>query len=102
MIKSPKLLNLRSKKVLMRVDFNVPLKNGQVQDQYRIKSSLPTIKYCLKQNASVILCSHMGRPNGKHVEGMSLVSVGETLADLLEMPIKFSMDCISDLIVSEI
>ena len=96
MIKSPKLLSLRSKKVLMRVDFNVPLKNGKVQDHYRIKSSLPTIKYCLQQGASIILCSHLGRPNGKNVEGMSLVSVGETLADLLEMPIKFSMDCISE------
>ena len=96
MIKSPKLLSLRSKKVLMRVDFNVPLKNGKVQDHYRIKSSLPTIKYCLQQGASIILCSHMGRPNGKYVEEMSLVSVGETLADLLEMPIKFSVDCISE------
>jgi len=96
MIKSPKLLNLNSKKVLIRVDFNVPLNNGQVQDQHRIKSSLPTIKYCLKRGASVILCSHLGRPNGKKVEEMSLLPVGETLADLLEMPIKFSMDCISE------
>ena len=96
MIKSPKLLNLNSKKVLIRVDFNVPLNNGQVQDQHRIKSSLPTIKYCLKRGASIILCSHLGRPNGKKVEKMSLLPVGETLADLLEMPIKFSMDCVSE------
>ncbi len=96
MIKFPKLINLKSKKVLIRVDFNVPLKNGQVQDQYRIKSSLPTIKYCLNQGASVILCSHLGRPNGKYIEEMSLVPVGETLADLLEMSIKFSKDCISE------
>ena len=77
------------------MDFNVPLKNGHVQDQYRIECSVPTIKYCLKHGASVILCSHLGRPNGKIVEEMSLVPVGETLADLLEMPIKFSLDCIS-------
>ena len=96
MIKFPKLINLKSKKVLIRVDFNVPLKNGQVQDHYRIKSSLPTIKYCLNQGASVILCSHLGRPNGKYIEEMSLVPVGETLADLLEMSIKFSKDCISE------
>ena len=96
MIKSPKLLNLSSKKVLIRVDFNVPINNGQVQDQHRIKSSLPTIKYCLKRGASVILCSHLGRPNGENVEEMSLLPVGEKLADLLEMPIKFSMDCISE------
>ena len=95
MIKSPKQLNLKSKKVFLRVDFNVPMKNGHVQDQYRIECSVPTIKYCLKHGSSVILCSHLGRPNGKIVEEMSLVPVGETLADLLEMPIKFSLDCIS-------
>ncbi len=96
MVKTPKQLNLKSKKVFMRVDFNVPLKNGYVQDQYRIGCSVPTIKYCLKQGASVILCSHLGRPNGKIVEELSLVPVGESLADLLEMPIKFSLDCISE------
>lgn len=96
MVKSLKQLNLKSKKVFIRVDFNVPLKNGRVQDPYRIGSSVPTIKYCLKEGASVVLCSHLGRPNGNIVEEMSLVPVGETLADLLEMPIKFSHDCISE------
>ena len=96
MIKTLKQLNLKSKKILMRVDFNVPLDGGVVQDTFRIRCAVPTIKYCLKEGASVVLCSHLGRPGGTKEESLSLIPVGESLADLLEMPIKFSHDCISE------
>ena len=80
----------------MRVDFNVPINNGRVTDDFRLRAALPTIQHCLQQGAAVVLMSHLGRPKGKVVENLSLISVGETLADLLEMPIKFSDDCISE------
>jgi len=96
MIKTLKQLNLKHKKILIRVDFNVPIQKGIVQDPFRILSSVPTIKYCLKQGASIILCSHLGRPNGRVMDDLSLVPVGEILADYLECPIKFSHDCISE------
>tara|TARA_B100000927_G_scaffold290072_1_gene288020 strand:+ start:5909 stop:7108 length:1200 start_codon:yes stop_codon:yes gene_type:complete len=84
------------KTVLIRVDYNVPVQNEIVIDDYRIVKSLPTIKYCLEKGSKVVLMSHMGRPNGKINEDLSLIPVGEKLAELLEMPIKFSEDCISD------
>ena len=80
----------------MRVDFNVPIDNGRVTDDFRLRAALPTIQHCLQQGAAVVLMSHLGRPKGKVVDNLSLISVGETLADLLEMPIKFSDDCISE------
>jgi 3-phosphoglycerate kinase len=80
----------------MRVDFNVPINNGRVTDDFRLRAALPTIQHCLQQGAAVVLMSHLGRPKGKVVDNLSLISVGETLADLLEMPIKFSDDCISE------
>ena len=66
-----------------------------VVDNFRIKSSLPTIIYCLEAGASLVLMSHLGRPKGKKIKEMSLVPVGKELASLLQMPIKFSEDCIS-------
>jgi phosphoglycerate kinase len=96
MIKTLNQLNLKYKKILIRIDFNVPIQNGIVQDPFRILSSVPTIKFCLKQGASIILCSHLGRPNGRVVADLSLVPVGEILADYLECPIKFSHNCISE------
>ena len=57
-------INLKDKRVLLRVDYNVPIDNSMVVDDYRIRKSIPTIKYCLEQGASVILMSHLGRPNG--------------------------------------
>ena len=88
--------DLKDKRLLMRVDFNVPINNGRVTDDFRLRAALPTIQHCLQQGAAVVLMSHLGRPKGKVVENLSLISVGETLADLLEMPIKFSDDCISE------
>lgn len=96
MLKSIKHFDIKGKRVLVRVDFNVPLNNGKVSDDFRIRSALPTIQYCLKNGAGVILMSHLGRPNGIPDQNLSLIPVGETLAELLEMPIKFSLDCISE------
>ena len=96
MIKSLKSFDLKDKRVLLRVDFNVPIANNKVVDDFRIVSSLPTIKHCLKSGAKIIIMSHLGRPGGKVVPEMSLISIGELLADLLEMPIKFSDDCVSE------
>ena len=84
------------KTVLIRVDYNVPVENELVVDDYRILKSIPTIKYCLDQGAKVVLMSHMGRPSGKIDNNLSLIPAGEKLAELLEMPIKFSDDCISE------
>ena len=96
MIKSISSFDIKNKRILIRVDMNVPLENGIVEDNFRIKASLPTIKYCIKNGAKIILMSHLGRPNGVVNDKMSLMPVGEILADLLEMPIKFSHDCISE------
>ena len=84
------------KTVLIRVDYNVPVENELVKDDYRILKSIPTIKYCLDQGAKVVLMSHMGRPKGKFNSNYSLIPAGEKLAELLEVPIKFSEDCISE------
>ena len=96
MIRSLNSFDLKDKRVLMRVDYNVPIENGVVADAYRIQCSIPTIKECLESGASVVLMSHLGRPNGKINDNHSLISVGEFLSDFLEIPIKFSNDCISE------
>ena len=96
MIRSLNSFDLKDKRVLIRVDYNVPIENGVVKDAYRIQRSIPTIKECLESGASVVLMSHLGRPNGKINEEFSLISVGEVLSDFLEIPIKFSHDCINE------
>ncbi|MFL2983023.1 MAG: phosphoglycerate kinase, partial [Candidatus Neomarinimicrobiota bacterium] len=95
MIKTLRAFNIQGKNVLIRTDFNVPIEDGNISNNFRIKAALPTIKTCLDAGAAVVIMSHMGRPNGKIDESLSLVPVGEELAGLLEMPIKFSDNCIS-------
>ena len=96
MIRSLHSFDVKQKRVLMRVDFNVPIENDRVVDSFRIRSAIPSIKECLESGTSLVLMSHLGRPNGKIDEKYSLVPVGEALSDILEIPIKFSYDCISE------
>ena len=90
MLRSIKDLDLRGKRVFVRVDFNVPIKNGTITDDTRVRSSLPTIRYAIEQGArSVILASHLGRPKGKPNPEYSLRPVATHLADLLGRPVAF-------------
>ncbi len=95
-MKDIKKLNLKNKRAIIRVDFNVPLKNGIILDDFRIKESLKTIKYCLEEGASIVLISHLGRPKGKYIQSLSLDPIAFLLEDLLDVDIMFSNDCISE------
>ena len=95
MLKTLQAFDLKGKNVLIRTDFNVPIDNDIVTNNYRISASLPTIKTCIESGSGVVIMSHLGRPSGKEDIRLSLMPVGEELASLLEMPIKFSRDCIS-------
>jgi len=89
------LQDLNGKRVLVRVDFNVPLKNGQITDDTRIRAALPTINYLLSQGASVVLMSHLGRPKGVD-PSQSLKPAADRLSELLHRPVQFAEDCVGE------
>jgi phosphoglycerate kinase len=92
--KTVKDIDIKGKRVLMRVDFNVPMQAGKVTDDKRIKASLPTIQYVLAQGASLILMSHLGRPKGGPDPEFSLKAASEILAGLLGKPVHMAPDCV--------
>jgi len=87
-------MDLAGKKVLIRVDFNVPLKNGVITDDNRIQGSLPTLEYALKQGAALILCSHLGKAKGEVMPEYSLAPVAKRLSELMGRPVAMAPDCV--------
>lgn len=100
MKKTVRDVNLKGKRVIMRVDFNVPQDKvtGAISNTKRIEAALPTIKYALDQGASVVLMSHLGRPDGKVIAKFSLKPVAEALEKLLGKPVKFLSDCVGPVV----
>ncbi|TES88249.1 MAG: phosphoglycerate kinase, partial [Dehalococcoidia bacterium] len=89
-------IEVRGKRVLVRVDFNVPLdeKTGEITDDNRVRAALPTIRYLIEQGAKVILMSHLGRPRGKVVAGLRLGVVAQRLSKMLGRRVSIAPDCI--------
>ena len=94
--KTLKDIDVKGKKVLVRVDFNVPIKDGEVGDDTRIRAALPTLNYLLDEGAALILTSHLGRPKGEAKPEFSLAPVAKYLGGLVDCPVKFAGDCLGD------
>ena len=93
-IKTLETVDVRGKRVLLRCDLNVPLKDGEITDDGRIKASLPTIKYLLTQGASVVITAHLGRPKGERKPELSLAPVAKRLSELLGQSVQFSNEIV--------
>jgi phosphoglycerate kinase len=101
-VRSVRKANVSGKRVLMRVDFNVPLEKGKVSDDTRIRETLPTIKYLLREKGKVVLMSHLGRPDGKVAKDLRLDPVAKQLSKLLKKPVKKLDDCIGPKVEKEV
>ena len=97
-------IEVKGKRVLVRVDFNVPLtaNTGGISDDSRIRASLPTIKYLVDHEAKIIVCSHLGRPEGKVVENLRLVPIVQRLSQLMGLPVSTTSDCIGQEVESKV
>lgn len=100
--KSVRDVEVSGKKVFVRVDFNVPMENGQITDDTRIRETLPTIKYLVERGAKVILASHLGRPKGKFVDEMRLTQAGVRLSELLGKPVAKADEAIGDAVKAQV
>lgn len=89
-------VNVDHKRVFVRVDFNVPMKDGVITDDTRIRATLPTLNYLIKHNAKIILASHLGRPKGERKPEFTLKPVAARLSELLGKPVAFADDCVGE------
>ena len=89
-------IDVKGKTVLLRADYNVPVKDGKILDDYRIQQSLPTVKYLLEHGAKLIICSHLGRPDGTSNPGLSLWPVAKRLNELLDNDVSFVEDSVGE------
>jgi phosphoglycerate kinase len=97
-------INVEGKRVLVRVDFNVPLdrNTGAISDDSRIRASLPTIKYLVDHKAKVIICSHLGRPGGRVVDNLRMAPAAQRLSQLMGLPVSMVSDCIGQEVESKV
>ena len=102
MIKTVRDIDVRGKRVLVRVDFNVPLQDGVITDDRRIRAALPTLQYLLDNGATVIAMSHLGRPKGQVVEKLRLTPVAARLAELLGRPVLKLDDCVGEQVAAAV
>lgn len=100
--KSVKDIDLKGKRVFCRVDFNVPMKDGQITDETRIKAALPTIQYLVNAGAKVLLASHLGRPKGQVVEELRLTPVAKRLSELLGKEVKKTDEAYGEAVQAEV
>ncbi|MGD2065379.1 MAG: phosphoglycerate kinase [Dehalococcoidia bacterium] len=97
-------IEVKGKKVLLRVDFNVPLNKdtGTISNDSRIRASIPTIKYLVDHKAKIILCSHLGRPKGRVVKNLQMAPIAQRLSQLMGLPVTMASDCIGQEVESKI
>ncbi len=95
-------VDVKGKRVFVRVDFNVPMQDGKITDDTRIRAALPTIQYLSEQGAKVILASHLGRPKGQVVEELRLTAAGERLSELIGKPVRKTDEAFGETVKAEI